>query len=71
MTIYQDALTKGLLTAWLADLPDDTVIALEINESAQLDFIITDVNGQDRILRVGVFGPYDDEQADPETNDTN
>lgn len=41
MTIHQDALTKGLLIAWLADLPDDTVIALEINESAQLDFIIT------------------------------
>jgi hypothetical protein len=58
-------LTKGLLIAWLADLPDDTVIALEINESAQLDFIVTDLNRQDRILRVGVFGPYDDEQIDP------
>jgi hypothetical protein len=69
MTIHQDALTKGLLIAWLANLPDDTVIALEINESAQLDFIVTDTNGQDRILRVGVFGPNDDEQTDAEKND--
>jgi hypothetical protein len=69
MTIDQDAITKGLLLAWLGDLPDDTVIALEINECAQLDFIVTDPNGQDRILRVGVFGPYDDDQADPETNE--
>jgi hypothetical protein len=65
MTIRQDAITKGLLLAWLGDLPDDTVIALEVKEDAQLDFIVTDVNGQDRILRVGVFGPYDDEQTDP------
>jgi hypothetical protein len=68
MTMRQDVLTKGLLIAWLVDLPDDTVIALEINESAQLDFIITAPNGQDRILRVGVFGAGDDEQIDPETN---
>jgi hypothetical protein len=50
-------------------LPDDTVIALEINESAQLDFIITAPDEQDRILRVGVFGAADDEQTDPETNE--
>jgi hypothetical protein len=63
MTVTQDTLTKGLLIAWLADLPDDTVIALEITESAQLDFIVTDVNGQDRLLRVGVFGAADEEQG--------
>lgn len=63
-----DILTKGLLIAWLADIPDDTVIALEINESAQLDFIITAPNGQDRVLRVGVLGPADREQTGPETN---
>lgn len=45
------------------------MIALEINESAQLDFIITAPNGQDRILRVGVFGPNDDEQTDREPNE--
>lgn len=69
MTIHQDALTKGLLIVWLADLPDDTVIALEINESAQLDFIVTAPNGQDRILRIGVFGASNDEHTDPETNE--
>ena len=68
MTITNDVLTKGILLAWLGDLPNDTNIALEINESAQLDFIVTDTNGQDRILRVGVFGPHDGDQADPETN---
>jgi hypothetical protein len=68
MTIRQDALTKALLIAWLADLPDDTVIALEINDSLALDFIITAPNGQDRILRVGVFGPNNDEETDPEMN---
>ena len=61
MTTYSDALTKSMLIEWLGDLPDDAVIALEINERAQLDFIVTDTNGQDRILRIGVFGPYDDE----------
>jgi hypothetical protein len=68
MTVHQDTLTKGLLVEWLADLPDDANIALEINENAQLDFIVTAPEGQDRILRVGVFGPGDDEQINPETN---
>lgn len=66
--LTNDALTKGMLLAWLGDVPDDTNIALEINDSAQLVFIVVDAKGQERILIVGVFGPYDDEQTDPETN---
>jgi hypothetical protein len=69
MTMTNDVLTKGMLLAWLGDLPNETNIALEIKQDAQLDFIVTDVNGQDRILRIGVFGPYDDEQTDPDTNE--
>ena len=60
-----DVLTKGWLIKWLADVPDDTNIALEINEYGQLDFIVTAPNGQDRILRVGVLGADDSEQTDP------
>lgn len=65
----QDTLTKRVLIKWLAGVPDDTNIALEINEFGQLDFIVTAPNGQDRILRVGVLGAADGGQLDPETND--
>ena len=64
-----DVLTKGWLIKWLGDLPDDTNIALEINEFGQLDFIVTASNGQDRILRVGVLGAACGEQTNPETNE--
>ena len=65
----QDTLTKGWLIKWLEGVPDDTGIALEINEFGQLDFIVTAPNGQDRILRVGVLGADDGEQVDRETNE--
>jgi hypothetical protein len=64
-----DVLTKGWLIKWLGDVPDDTNIALEINEYGQLDFIVTAPNGQDRILRVGVLGALSGEQIDPEMNE--
>ena len=60
--------TKGVLIKWLEGVPDDTNIALEIHEFGQLDFIVTDPNGQDRVLRVGVLGSAGGEQIDPETN---
>ena len=52
----EDTFTKGVLIKWLQGVPDDTGIALEIHEFGQLDFIVTDANGQGRILRVGVLG---------------
>lgn len=68
MTIYSDVLIKSMLIEWLAGVPDDAPIALQINDSLELDFIVTDANGQDRILRMGVISHHDDEQ-DPETNE--
>ena len=69
MSASNDAFTKGVLIEWLGDVPDDTNIALEINEFGQLDFIVTAPNGQDRILRVGVIPPDEGKQIDPETNE--
>jgi hypothetical protein len=65
----EDTLTKGILIKWLEGVPDDTNIALEINEFGQLDFIAVSANGQERILRVGVIPPDEREQTDPETNE--
>lgn len=62
----EDVLTKGLLLAWLEGVPDYAHIALEIHEFGQLEFIVTDSDGQDRILRISVIPP--DEQTDTETN---
>jgi hypothetical protein len=68
MTIYSDVLTKSMLIEWLAGVPDDAPIALQINDSLELDFIVVSHNGQERILRMGVISHHDDEQ-DPETNE--
>ena len=53
---------------WLAGVPNDANIALEINEFGQLEFIVIAANGQERTLRVGVIGAGEGEQTDPETN---
>lgn len=58
----EDVLTKGVLTEWLVDLPDETNIALEINEFGQLDFIAMAPDGQDRVLRIGVLGSAEGEE---------
>jgi hypothetical protein len=65
----EDTFTKGWLIKWLEGVPDDTNIALEIKEFGQLDFIVTDPNGQDRVLRVAVIPPNEREQIDLETNE--
>ena len=62
----EDVLTKGTLLAWLEGVPDDANIALEINDSLELEFFVT-ANGQERILRVGVILPDKREQIDPES----
>jgi hypothetical protein len=68
MTIYSDVLTKSILLTWLAGVADDAPIALKLTDSLELDFIVVSPDGQERILRMGVFGHVDDEQ-DPETNE--
>jgi len=68
MTTYSDVLTKNMLIEWLAGVPDDAPIALKLTDSLELDFIAVSPDGQERILRMGVFGHVDDEQ-DPETNE--
>lgn len=57
MSASNDTFTKGVLIEWLAGVPHNANIALEINEFGQLDFIVVDANGQERILRVGVVPP--------------
>lgn len=68
MTIYSDVLTKSILLTWLEDVSDDAPIALKINDSLELLFIVVSPNGQERILLMGVISHVDDEQIDPETN---
>ena len=68
MTIYSDVLTKGILLAWLEDVLDDAPIALKINDSLELLFIVVSPYGQERILKMGVISHVYDEQ-DPETNE--
>ena len=68
MTIYSDVLTKSILLTWLEDALDVAPIALKINDSLELLFIVVSPNGQERILKMGVISHVDDEQ-DPETNE--
>jgi hypothetical protein len=68
MTIYSDVLTKRMLIEWLEGVLDDAPIALKINDSLELLFIVASPNGQERILQMGVISHVDDEQIDPETN---
>jgi hypothetical protein len=67
MTIYSDVLTKSMLLTWLEDVLDDAPIALKINDSLELLFIVVSPDGQERILQMGVISHVDDEQ-DAETN---
>jgi hypothetical protein len=68
MIIYSDVLTKSILLTWLDGVLDDAPIALKINDSLELLFIVVS-NGQERTLKMGVISHVDDEQVDPETNE--
>jgi len=67
MTGSKDTLTKTVLIGSLADVPDDPNIALEINDSLELEFIVVSANGQERILSCVIL-PDKREQIDTETN---
>ena len=62
-----DLMTKDVFMQWLAGVPDDANLWLEMGEDfGQLYFIALSANGQQHTLTIGVVFPI--EQIDPETN---